>query len=142
MGPTFVKSIGTIVGMIALSIFLSITFIILCAKFPKCVVYSGILFTFACYLTIIILAFAMKQWILGFVVLFIAAFNAFMLYCWREQIKIGIALLKASGTFMFQKPSIASIGFISLFINIVFLIFYMLGWISAYSQTLPSFNSD
>jgi hypothetical protein len=55
---------------------------------------------------------------------------------------VGIALLQASGTFMIQKPSIAAIGLISLLLNIGFLVLYILGWLSAYTQTLPSINPD
>lgn len=141
MGSSFVKSSGTIIGMIALSIFFSVIFVILCAKFPKCVVYFGIFFTFACYLAVIIMAFAMKQFVLAFIVLAVAFINGILLYCWREQIKIGIALLKASGTFMIQKPSIAVIGMISLLINLIFLALLIMGWLSAYSQTLPENNT-
>lgn len=82
-GPTFVKCIGTIVGMIALSVILSIIFIVLCAKFPKPVVYFGIGLTFLCYLAVIVMAFAMKQFVLAFVLLLVAAVNAAVLYCFR-----------------------------------------------------------
>lgn len=140
MGSTFAKSSGTIVGMIALSCVLSVIFIVLCAKFPKCVVISGIIVTFLCYLAIIIIAFMLKQFVLAFIILAVAFVNGLMLYCWREQIKVGIALLQASGTFMIQKPSIAAIGFISLILNIIFLVLYILGWLSAYTQTLSSIN--
>lgn len=140
MGSTFTKSAGTIVGMIVLSFVLSVIFIVLCAKFPKCVVVSGIIVTFLCYLAIIITAFMLKQFILAFVILAVAFVNAIMLYCWREQIKVGIALLQASGTFMIQRPSIGLIGLFSLILNTIFLVLYILGWLSAYTQTLPSLN--
>jgi hypothetical protein len=69
--------------MIVLACVLSVIFIILCAKFPKCVVVSGIVVTFLCYLAIIIIAFMLKQFILAFIVLAIAFVNGLMLYCWR-----------------------------------------------------------
>lgn len=83
MGSAFARSSGTIVGMIALSCALSVIFIVLCAKFPKCVVISGIVVTFVCYLAVIVLAFMAKQFILAIIVLVVALINALMLYCWR-----------------------------------------------------------
>lgn len=43
---------------------------------------------------------------------------------------------------MMQKPSIGLIGGVSLLLNIIFLAFYILGWISAYSRTLPENNDS
>lgn len=86
------------------------------------------------------MAFATNQFILAFVTLTVAAINACMLYCWRDKIKIGIVLLKVSGIFMVEKPSIMIIGVTSLILNIVFLVVYAIGWLSAYALTLPEFN--
>jgi hypothetical protein len=132
-GATFAKTSGTIVGMIFLSATLSMIFIILCAKFPKCVVYTAIITTFVIYLALIVLGIVMHVWALTVVFIIVAALNACMLYCWRDQIKIGIVLLGASGTFMMEKKRVLLIGLISLLINIVFLVFFCLGWISAWS---------
>jgi len=100
LGATFAKVAGTIIGMLFLSIFLAIIFVFLCAKFPKCVVYSGIVITFVVYLALIVLGIIMKVWALAIVVLIVALLNACMLWCFRKQIKVGIVLLGISGNFM------------------------------------------
>jgi hypothetical protein len=43
---------------------------------------------------------------------------------------------------MSEKPSIIGVGILSLFISIVFEIFFIVCWIAAYSQTLQENNSD
>lgn len=119
-GATFSKVVGIVVGMIALSVVLSVIFVFLCAKFPKCVVYTAIVVTFLVYLAIIILGFIIQQYALAIVFIVILLLNACMLYCLRRQIKIGIVLLGVSGTFMTERPSVILIGVISLILNIAF----------------------
>ncbi len=86
--------------MIAVAIVLSIIFVFLSAKFPRCVVYTGIIFTFVLYLTLIVLGIIIGVWALVIVVALVALINACVLWCWRDKLKVGIALLGASGEFM------------------------------------------
>ncbi len=97
LSASFVKSAGIIIGMIVLSILLSITFIFLCSKFPKCVVYTAIITTFLLYLAIIILAFIAGIWALAIVTIVVALLTACFLWCFRKQIQVGIVLLGISG---------------------------------------------
>lgn len=83
--------------MLVLSIFLSITFVFLCSKFPKCVVYTAIITTFILYIAIIVLAIIAGVWALAIVTIVVALITACLLYCFRKQIQIGIILLKISG---------------------------------------------
>jgi hypothetical protein len=86
--------------MIALSLILSVIFVFLCAKFPKCVVYTGIVVTFVVYAGLIVLAIIAKIWVIAVITIIVALLNACLLYCYRNQIKIGIVLLGLTGNFM------------------------------------------
>jgi hypothetical protein len=128
--------------MIFLSIILSILFVILTVKFPKCVVYTGIVVTFLIYIALIILGIVIEVYALSIVMAVILVLNACVLWCARHQIKVGIVLLKVSGLFMQAKPQIVVIGFTSLLLNFIFVIVFVAGYVSGFSETIPENNDD
>jgi hypothetical protein len=82
-GATFAKVPGIIIGMVVLSFAFSIIYVLLCAKFPKIVVYTSIIVTFLAYLALIILGIMMQQWLVVVLSIIGALLNACILYCFR-----------------------------------------------------------
>ena len=100
IGATFSRTAGSIIGMMVLSLLMSIIFVFLCGKFPKCIVYTSIIFTFAIYLGLIIVGFVIKSYGLAISFIIVLLINALMLWCNKDKIRVGIVLLKVSGDFM------------------------------------------
>ncbi len=72
---------GTAVGMIALSILLSIGFVLLAKNFPKCMVYGLIAFSVLLFLAVAAVGFGMGSYIIGGVFAGIAALYSLILFC-------------------------------------------------------------
>ena len=100
IGATFTRAAGPIIGMMILSLLMSIIFVFLCGKFPKCVVYTSIVFTFAIYIGLVILGFVIKNYGLVISFIIVLLINALMLWCYKDKIRVGVILLKVSGDFM------------------------------------------
>ena len=86
--------------MFALSLFLSIIFLLLLKKFPKCMVYSMIVLLLLIFLLIMVYAIVIN--IPGLAIGFGIAlfFIILMLICFRKKIKTGIMLLQVSADFL------------------------------------------
>jgi hypothetical protein len=106
--------------MIFLGIGLSIVYVVLCSKFPACVVYSSIVGTLLVYAGLVLTGIVLQNYTLAGVFGVILLINVCILWCYWSWIKVGIVLAKVSGDFLMQKPSIYFIAGMTLFLNIVF----------------------
>lgn len=100
LGSMMSKYAPYIVGMMALSICLSILFVFLSRLVPKCLIYSMIVLTFLVYLAVIILGFVIENYALAIVFIIILLINALILWCYWDYIRIGLVLLECAGRFI------------------------------------------
>lgn len=92
--------------MTVFSIVLSIIFLCLMSRFPKCMLYSMIGISALVLVTVIVLGIVSQLFVISLMAFFLLAFMACFLCCIREQIKTGIVLLKVTGDFLQEKPSV------------------------------------
>ena len=86
-------AVPSIIGMIALAFVLSLAFMCLLAKFPKCMFYSMLAFTAIVLIILVILMFVAGAVVGGVILLVILLIYGCFLYCARDKIRIGITLL-------------------------------------------------
>ena len=122
-----------IVGMMALSICLSILFVFLSRLIPKCLIYSMIVLTFLVYVAIIVLGFVIDQIALSIVFIVILLINALILWCYWGYIQIGLVLLECAGRFITEKPAVYFIAGMCFVLNTIFTVFWIFSWLGVYS---------
>jgi uncharacterized membrane protein YagU involved in acid resistance len=86
VGAIFAKTIRQVVGMIFLGIGLSIIYVVLCSKFPKCVLYTSIVGTLLIFVGLIIVGIALQIYALAVVFAIILAINLLILWCYWNWI--------------------------------------------------------
>lgn len=86
VGAIFAKTVRQVVGMIFLGIGLSVIYVILCSKFPKCVVYTSIVGTLLVYVGLIIVGIALQVYALAVIFAIVLAINLLMLWCYWNWI--------------------------------------------------------
>ena len=94
------KYAGYIVGMVALSIALSIILVVLSRLFPKCMVYTMMALTLLVYIGVIVLGIVIGNTALAIVFGIILVINLIILWCYWGYIQIGIKLLECAGRFI------------------------------------------
>lgn len=116
---------GIIVGMFFFSLALAILYMFLLKTFPKCVVYTMIVLIYAIFIALIILGIINQIWWMvitfGITLLLISC----MLWCFWDQLKTGIVLLKIAATFLSEKPSAYLAPLYPLFFGIIFFVFWV-----------------
>ena len=92
----FQKFAGVIIGMFALSLVISIIFLILLKNFPKCMVYSMIILVLLIFAGLIIFGIVKQIWglAIGFGIALVILI--IVLFCLRDKIETGILLLKVA----------------------------------------------
>ena len=131
-----------IVGMMALSICLSILFVFLSRMIPKCLIYSMIVLTFLVYLAVIILGIVSGNIALAVVFIIILLINALILWCYWDYIQIGLVLLECAGRFITEKPAVYFIAGLCFVLNTIFTIFWIFSWLGVYSVGVIEKNKD
>ena len=142
LGQIMAKYAPYIVGMIALSIGLSILFVVLSRLFPKCMVYSMIVLTFLVYIAVIVLGVVISNYALAIVFGIVLVINVIILWCYWAYISIGIVLLQCAGRFITDKPAVYFITGICLVLNTIFIIFWVFSWLGVYSVGVIEENSS
>lgn len=82
LGSIIAHYAGYVVGMMALSVALSIIFVLLCKAFPACMVYGMMVFSFLVYIGLIALGFLTLNYALAIVFIAVLLINALILYCY------------------------------------------------------------
>lgn len=100
LGSIFAKTVPQVIGMIFLSIGLSIIFIVLCSKIPKIMAYFCIFGTLLVYVALIVIGLVTKVYALTVIFAIVLAINLLILWCYWEWIQVGIVVLKVSGDFL------------------------------------------
>ena len=119
--------IGIVGGMLAFTFILAIVFLILVSKFPKCMIYTGLVLA-AIILVALGIALLASGVIIGAVMIFgLLALSACLLYCFREQLEQGIVLLKVTGDFLLEKPTV----FLAPFFVGIFVVIFFLFWVAS-----------
>ncbi len=95
--PDLTPALPHIIGMSALAFILSIVIVLLTAKAPKCMVYTMAIIVFILMITLTILLISMGQIGGAIIILITLAILGCFIYCSRDQIDVGITLLKVSG---------------------------------------------
>jgi hypothetical protein len=127
------KFTAPIVGMMALSIGLSVIVIVIGKSFPQPTMYFLIAFTFLTYIVLIIVGFAMNVLALGitFSVLFLV--HGIVLYCLWPYMKVGLKLLACASRFIVEKPAVYFISVMCLVLNAGYIVFWVFSWLGVYS---------
>ena len=120
--------------MIALAFALSIAFMCLLAKFPKCMFYSMLVFTAIVLVILMILLFAAGATVGGVVILVILLIYGCFLFCVRDQIRIGITLLETASNFLLEKPSVYCAPIFVTFFVLIFEIFWIASMVAIQLQ--------
>lgn len=136
LGSIIAHYAGYVVGMMALSVALSIIFVLLCKAFPACMVYGMMVFSFLVYIGLIALGFLTLNYALAIVFIAVLLINALILYCYWSYITIGIRLLGCAGRFIAEKPAVYLITLICFVLNALFTTFWIFGWLGAYSVAI------
>ena len=106
--------------MVALSVVLAVAFQCLLIKFPQCMFYAmlilGGIFMIALAIIMII-----AGGIAGGIVFGVITIIYFVvIFCNKNQIRIGTVLLETASRFILEKPSVFMVPFIMLFIVLLF----------------------
>jgi hypothetical protein len=121
---------GICVGMICLSVILSIGFVMLAKTFPKCMVWGLIVFSVLLFVAVAIAGFIIGNIALGVVFVIITLIYALILFCClRGHIDTSIILVKCTGSFLTAKPQVYLIGIIVGIITAGFSIYWVFGYI-------------
>ena len=113
-------AIPTIVGMIGLAIVLSIIFMCMLSRFPKCMFYTMLILTAILLIALIIAMFAAGSIVGGVLLLIVLLIYGCFLCCCREEIRVGIVLLETSANFLLEKPSVYCAPIFITFFVIIF----------------------
>ena len=118
---------GIIVGMFFLAIVLSILFMFLIKKFPKCMVYSMIVMIYLVFIALIVLGIINQIWwmVASFAISLLVI--TCILFCFRSSLSTGIVLLQVASTFLSEKPSV----YIAPLYPLIFAIIFFVFWITA-----------
>ncbi len=82
LGSIFAKTVPQVIGMIFLSIGLSIIFIVLCSKIPKIMAYFCIFGTLLVYVALIVIGLVTKVYALTVIFAIVLAINLLILWCY------------------------------------------------------------
>lgn len=104
--------------MIALSVVLAIAFLCLMVKFPTCMFYTMLGLGAVLILALAILLFVAESIVGGIIFLVIFLIYLLVLFCAREKIRVGIALLETASRFLMEKPTVFLAPF-ALFIAVI-----------------------
>ena len=80
--------------MFALSLVLSILYLLLIKRFPGCMIYTMIILLFLIFFALIVFGIITKNWWMVIVFGLTALILGCVLFCFRSRIKTGILLLK------------------------------------------------
>jgi len=86
VGAILAKTIRQVIGMIFLGIGLSIIYVVLCSKFPKCIVYTSIIGTLLIYVGLIIVGIVLQIYALSIAFAIVLAINLLILWCYWSWI--------------------------------------------------------
>lgn len=86
--------------MIVLSVVLSLLFLLLLIKFPKCMFYSMLIFGGLLILALAIIMFIAGSYVGGALILVLFLIFAVVMYCNRDKIQIGVVLLETAARFI------------------------------------------
>lgn len=92
--------------MIVFSLILSILYLCLIVKCPKCMFYAMLVLGALLVLALSIVLFIAGSIAGGAIFLAIFVLYLVMVYCSREKIRIGIVLLETAAKFVAEKPSV------------------------------------
>ena len=82
-----------IVGMIVFSVILSVVFLFLLVKFPKCMFYTMLALGAVLFIGLAVLLFVMGSVVGGIVMVVMLLIYAAFVYCSRDKLRVGIVLL-------------------------------------------------
>jgi hypothetical protein len=127
------KFTAPIIGMMGLSIGLSVIVIVMGKSFPEGTMYFLIAFTFLTYIVLIILGFTINVLAIGitFSVLFVV--HGIILCCLWPYMKIGLKLLACASRFIVEKPAVYFISVMCLVLNAGYIVFWVFSWLGVYS---------
>ena len=120
------KYAGIIIGMVFLSLLISVLWVVLIRFFPRCMFYTMLILSTVLFLTLIGVAAYKEIYSLMTVFIIILAIYAIFLLCYRAQIKTGIVLLEVVASFLTEKPIVYLIPLYVFLAGLVFQIFWVL----------------
>ena len=128
--------------MIALAFALSIAFMCLLAKFPKCMFYSMLILTALVLVILMILLFAAGAIVGGVIILVMLLIYGCLLFCARDKIRIGITLLETASNFLLEKPSVYCAPIFVAFFLLIFEVFWIASMVAIQLQGINANDND
>lgn len=119
------SALPIIISMVGLAIILSVIFLVLLIKFPRCMFYTMLAVALILITALMVLMFYSGVIIAGIVLLLMLLGFGCFLFCVRGKIRAGVVLLNTASKFIGAKPTVLLAPFLVLFFVLLFEVFWI-----------------